>query len=73
MDFATQASENAFVVDAARGLRFANCRYPCVPGIYSEEQTQAWKPIVEVGVPCLSLWLEALLPITVDTHPSGMT
>ena len=23
-------------------------RYPCVPGIYTEEQVQAWKPIVKV-------------------------
>lgn len=49
MSNSSLAKQSRVVLVADKGM-FKTGRYPFVPGIYTEEQTEAWKPIVKVGV-----------------------
>ena len=67
----TFSNDHMLLPSSARSMMrisLFSCRYPCVPGIYSQEQTNAWKPIVEVQ-PTHSLPLRHNPPPQMRTFP----
>lgn len=59
--YSERARKGALMLTEATPISQQGQGYPCVPGIHSTEQTQAWKPIVEAvhekgGVFFMQLW-----------------